>query len=164
MSLISASSKPFPALPLAADLAAFLPVAFGAWATTAGFLAGAFAGAALAAGFAGTLEAGLATDLAAVFATGLEGDLATGLAGALATVFAAGLAVALGATLGAVFVTALVGVGFLDFEAVGIKTPELQMKHIFHAGDLREIELERGKTLKIRQGRWANIWCAVLAV
>jgi hypothetical protein len=149
MSLKSVSSKPLPALPLAVDLAAFLPVALGAWATTAGFLAGDFAGGALAVGLATTFEvvlaAGLATDFAAglaeVLATGLAGDLATGLAGALATGlaavlatgFATGLAAAFGATLWAAFLTARVGAGFLDLDAVGMKTPEFQMKDIFCA-------------------------------
>jgi hypothetical protein len=148
MSLKSVSSKTLPALPLAADLAAFLPVALGAWATTAGFLAGDFVGTAFDDGFAATLEvdlaAGLATDLemgfTAVFATGLAGDFATGFAGAfLATglAFTAGLATGLVtglvAAFGATFLMAFFGTGFLDLDAVGMKTPEFQMKHIFCA-------------------------------
>jgi hypothetical protein len=99
----------------------------------------------LAAGLATTFEdvlvAGLATDLATglatVLATGLAGDLATVLAGALATglaaVLATGLAFGLAAAFGAAFLMAWVGAGFLDLDAVGMKTPELQMKHIFGA-------------------------------
>jgi hypothetical protein len=79
----------------------------------------------------------LATGLAAVLATGLAGDLATVLAGALATdlaaVLATGLAVGLAAAFGAAFLTAWVGAGFLDLDAMGMKTPEFQMKHIFGA-------------------------------
>jgi hypothetical protein len=75
----------------------------------------------------------LATGLAGDLATGFAGALATGLAAVLATGFATDLAAAFGATLGATFLMAWVGAGFLDLDAVGMKTPKLQMKHIFGA-------------------------------
>jgi hypothetical protein len=37
------------------------------------------------------------------------------------------------AAFGATFLMAFFGTGFLDLDAVGMKTPEFQMKHIFCA-------------------------------
>jgi hypothetical protein len=53
-------------------------------------------------------------------------DFATGFAftEGLAAVLATGLAAVLGAT----FLTAFLGTSFLDLEATGMKTPELQIK------------------------------------
>jgi hypothetical protein len=92
--------------------------------------------------------------------------LATGFAGALAAGFAltTGLAAGLAAALGAAFLTAFAGAGFLDLEATGMETPELQIDKHTPRLNTHGIELGKGETLGIRQARWANIWCAVLAV
>jgi hypothetical protein len=82
---------------------------------------------AFGAGFATAFAAGLAV----VLATGLAADLATGFTAAfLATGFAlaAGLAAGLETALAATFLTGFLGAGFLDLEATGMETPELQIK------------------------------------
>jgi hypothetical protein len=88
--------------------------------------------------------------------------LATGFA--LAAGLAAALAAGLEAALAATFLTGFLGAGFLDLEATGMETPELQIKTSTPRWKPHGIELGKGETLGIRQARWANIWWAVLAV